>query len=97
MSDTKQQPVFKKQLRRGIASAVFERTKDDRTFRSVNLQRSYRKNEEWHRMNIYLEHEDIPFMIEALQATWQFLNQDLPTASSAFVDSDSEMPVEALA
>ena len=82
MSDTKQQPVFKKQLRRGIAAAVFERTKDDRTYRSVSLQRSYRKDDEWHRMNIYLEHEDIPFMIEALQATWQFLNQDCSLADS---------------
>lgn len=82
MSETKQQPIFKKQLRRGIASAVFERTKDDRTYRSVNLQRSYRKNDEWHRMNIYLEHEDIPFMIEALQAIWQFLNQDFTVADS---------------
>ena len=97
MSDTKQQPVFKKQLRRGIASAVFERPKDERTYRSVNLQRSYRKDDEWHRMNIYLEHEDIPFMIEALQATWQFLNQDSPSASSASLEPDSEIPVEALA
>ena len=84
-------------IRRGIASAVFERTKDERTYRSVNLQRSYRKDDEWHRMNIYLEHEDIPFMIEALQATWQFLNQDSPSASSASLESDSEIPVEALA
>ena len=91
MSDTKQRPVFKKQLRRGIASAVFERINDDRTYRSVNLQRSYRKNDEWHRMNIYLEHEDIPFMIEALQATWQFLNQDSSsTDSQVSVEAESE-------
>ena len=83
MSDTNK-PVFKKQLRRGIATAVFERTHEDRTYRSVNLQRSYYKNEEWHRMNISLDHEDIPFMIEALKATWNFLNgeavQDTPEA-----------------
>ena len=69
-----QKPIFKKQLRYGIASAVFERHRDGQTYRSVNLQRSYRKNDQWQRMTIYLDHEHIPFMIEALKATWDFLN-----------------------
>ena len=43
MSDIKQQPIFKKQLRRGIAAAVFENIHEDRIFRSVDLQRSYCK------------------------------------------------------
>ena len=73
MSDTNK-PIFKKQLRRGIATAVFERTHEDRVYRSVSLQRSYYRNEEWHRMSISLDHEDIPFMIEALKSTWDFLN-----------------------
>ena len=75
-NETQQKPIFKKQLRYGIASAVFESQRDGRIYRSVNLQRSYRKNDEWHRMTIYLDHEQIPFMIEALKATWEFLNSD---------------------
>ena len=62
-NETQQKPIFKKQLRYGIASAVFESQRDGRIYRSVNLQRSYRKNDEWHRMTIYLDHEQIPFMI----------------------------------
>ena len=76
MSESKQKPIFKKQLRYGIASAVFERHSKGTTYRSVNLHRSYRKNDEWQRMTIYLDDEHIPFMIEALKATWEFLNSD---------------------
>ena len=77
MSESKQTPIFKKQLRYGIAAAVFEREHEGRIYRSVNLQRSYRKNDQWQRMTIYLDHEHIPFFIEALDATWKFLNGDL--------------------
>ena len=70
-------PIYRKLLRGGISAAVFENTREGRTYRSVNLQRSYRKGNEWARMSIYLDHEHIPFMIEALDATWKFLNGDL--------------------
>ena len=70
-------PIYRKLLRGGISAAVFENTREGRTYRSVNLQRSYRKGNEWVRMSIYLDHEHIPFMIEALDATWKFLNGDL--------------------
>lgn len=67
-------PVFRKQLPGGISTAVFENTRDGRTYRSINLQRSYRKDGKWQRMSMYLDHEHIPFFIEVLQGTWDFLN-----------------------
>ena len=67
-------PIYKKQLRYGIAAAVFEKTHEGRTTRSVNLQKSYKRNGEWVRHNIYIDHHHIPFMIEALSATWDYLN-----------------------
>ena len=82
-------PVFRKILPGGISAAVFENTRDGRTYRSVNLQRSYRKNNEWNRMSMYLDHEHIPFVIEVLQGTWQFLNEH-PIGSQQANDSDSE-------
>ena len=80
-AQTKSKPIFRKQLPGGIGSAVFENTYDGRTYRSVNIQRSYRKGDEWKRMGIYLDHEQIPFMIEALQSAWQFMN-DYPATRS---------------
>lgn len=67
-------PIFRKQLPGGISSAVFENTRDGRTYRSVNIQRAYKQNNDWKRMSLYLDHEHIPFMLEALQATWNYLN-----------------------
>ncbi|MEZ6117760.1 MAG: hypothetical protein R3C28_14485 [Pirellulaceae bacterium] len=90
-------PIYRKMLRGGISAAVFENTRDGRTYRSVNLQRSYRKNNEWARMSIYMDHEHIPFMIEALDATWKFLNGDLlPIEDSAesVESADSQEPVD---
>jgi hypothetical protein len=79
MTDTVQsnpvKPVFKKQLPNGVAAAVFENSRDGRIYRSVNLQRSYRKQDQWHRMSLYLDHQDIPFAIEALQAAWKYLSE----------------------
>ena len=43
-TSTKQHPIFKKQLPQGIAAAVFEKRVKDRVYRSVNLQRSYKKD-----------------------------------------------------
>ena len=68
-------PVFRKILPGGISAAVFENTRDGRTYRSVNLQRSYRQNGKWNRMSMYLDHQHIPFIIEVLQGTWHFLNE----------------------
>jgi len=86
-SNDKQQPVFKKQLR-GVATAVFEsENKDGKKYRSINLQRSFLKNGKWERRSIYLNHADIPFVIEALQSTWNFLN-DYPISSS---ETDQEI------
>lgn len=68
------QPIFRKQLPQGISAAVFENTYEDRSYRSINLQRSYRKDDSWKRMSLYIDHEQIPFVIEALKATWDFLN-----------------------
>ena len=84
MTNTKPKPIFKKRMRRGIASAVFENTLDGISIPNVNLQRSYRKNGEWKQQTIYLDHEDIPFMIECLNATWEFMNQrnDEPNTQS---------------
>ncbi|MCA9200476.1 MAG: hypothetical protein KDA87_23215 [Planctomycetales bacterium] len=89
-------PIYRKLLRGGISAAVFENTRDGRTYRSVNLQRSYRKGNEWVRMSIYLDHEHIPFMIEALDATWKFLNGDLmplEEESDPVDSSDSQEPI----
>ena len=78
MSNTNetQQPIFRKQLRGGIAAAVFENEYKGRFYPSVNLQRSYFKNKDWHRSNIVLNHEDIPFAIAALELLWDYLNND---------------------
>lgn len=81
-------PVYRKLLPGGISAAVFENTRDGRTFRSVNLQRSYRKNEEWKRMSMYLDHENIPFVIEALQSTFQFLN-DYPVGGVSSISEQN--------
>ncbi len=67
-------PIFRKQLPGGISASVFENRHDDRSYRSINIQRAYKHNGDWKRMSLYLDHEHIPFMIEALQAAWQFLN-----------------------
>ncbi|MCA9215590.1 MAG: hypothetical protein KDB27_21140 [Planctomycetales bacterium] len=79
MSDSNTQnnkkPVFRKRLPGGISAAVFENSHDGRTYRSINVQRSYRKNGKWHTMGMYLDHENIPFMIEVLQGTLRYLNE----------------------
>ena len=86
MTDTSQpnksQPIFRKLLPGGISAAVFQNTRDGKTYRSINLQRSYRQNGKWNRMSLYLDHEHIPFMQEALEATWRFMN-DFPISAQA--------------
>ena len=76
MTNTKSvaKPVYRKQLRAGISIAVFENEHDGRKYRSINVQRSYKKNGKWERMSMYVSHEQIPFLIEVLQSTWTFLN-----------------------
>ena len=81
-------PVFRKQLPGGISAAVFENERDGRTYRSVNLQRSYKKNGQWTRMSMYLDHEHIPFIIEVLQSTWQFLNEHPASSVNAEENQD---------
>lgn len=88
-------PVYRKILPGGISAAVFENTRDGRTYRSVNLQRSYRKNDQWNRMSMYLDHEHIPFIIEVLRSTWQFLNEH--PASSANAEVSQDHPEDTLA
>ena len=83
-------PIFRKQLPGGISAAVFENTRDGRTYRSVNIQRSYLKDGKWNRMSLYLDHEHIPFMIEVLEGTWKFLN-DYPIGSM-HSESEQEQP-----
>lgn len=83
-------PVFRKILPGGISAAVFENQHDGRTYRSVNIQRSYRKNGQWNRMSMYLDHEHIPFMIEVLQGTWQFLNSTSPVSDTESVAEGPE-------
>ena len=90
-------PVFRKKLPFGISSAVFENEYEGRTYRSVNIQRSYRKNNQWTRMSMYLDHEHIPFMIEVLQGTWEFLNA-YPASSNIGseaepIDTPTEDPI----
>jgi hypothetical protein len=82
-------PVFRKVLPGGISAAVFENERDGRIYRSVNLQRSYRKNGEWARMSMYLDHEHIPFFIEVLEGTWKFLNEH-PAGGSAAQEAGGE-------
>ena len=81
----KAKPVFRKLLPNGISAAVFENEYEGRTYRSINLQRSYRKNNEWKRMSMYIDHEHIPFLIEALQGTWNFLN----SSPASFTDNEA--------
>jgi len=79
MSQTKQQPIFKKHLRGGIALAIFEHTTTEgRSYPSVNLQRSYfsKKQNDWVRMNVIIEHQQIPLAQAALAAAWDYLNGD---------------------
>ena len=76
---TKQQPIFKKQLRGGIALAIFEQiTAEGRSYPSINLQRSYfsKKQNDWVRTSIFVEHQQIPLAKEALNAAWDYLNND---------------------
>lgn len=76
-------PIFRKKLPNGISAAVFENERDGRVFRSINLQRSYKgKDGNWARSSIYIDHEHIPFAIEALQGVWRFLNDYRPEAIS---------------
>lgn len=88
-------PVYRKILPGGISAAVFENNREGRTYRSVNLQRSYRKNDQWNRMSMYLDHEHIPFIIEVLQSTWQFLNEH--PASSVNAEENQDHAGDALA
>lgn len=82
-----QRPVYRKMLPGGVSSAVFENQRDGRVYRSINLQRSYRKDNEWKRMGIYFDHEDLPFAIEALSGALTFLNDfrssSIPGADAA--------------
>lgn len=77
MTNTKSvaKPVYRKQLRAGISIAVFENEHDGRKYRSINVQRSYKKDGKWERMSMYVSHEQIPFLIEVLESTWNFLNE----------------------
>ena len=90
-------PVFRKLLPNGISAAVFENTRDGRTYRSVNLQRSYRRDNQWNRMSMYLDHEHIPFVIEALQGTWQFLNNSIGVTTQADTGNVANVPDDAVA
>lgn len=92
MTNTNNQsrPIYQKRLPGGISSAVFQNTREDgRVRRSVNVQRSYRKGDQWVRMGIYLDHEQIPFLIEALQGAWQFLN-DYPVVRETAEKGEAE-------
>ncbi|MCA9186161.1 MAG: hypothetical protein R3E01_36180 [Pirellulaceae bacterium] len=86
MSNSQNKPVYRKVLRGGISAAVFENTHEGRTYRSVNVQRSYRKGNDWVRMSIYLDHEHIPFMQEALDAVWKFLNNEISYGETGTTD-----------
>ncbi len=93
-------PVYRKQLPGGVSAAVFENTRDGRTYRSVNLQRSYKQNGKWERKSLFLNHEDIPFVIEALQGTWAYLNetpvgQSTDEVPDAQIESDANVDVAA--
>ena len=70
---TPKKPRYRKQFPNGISVAVFEHSRDGRTYRSINLQRSYRHNGEWSRKSIYLDQEHIPFVQEALKSVWDYM------------------------
>jgi hypothetical protein len=88
MSDSKK-PIYRKVLRGGISAAVFQNEREGRSYRSVNIQRSYKKGNEWVRMSIFLDHEHIPFMIEALESCWKFLNNEITYGETASQPVDS--------
>ena len=83
MSDnqkTPRNPIFQKRLPGGISAAIFEHVRNGKTYRSINVQRSYKSGNGWNRSSIYLDYENIPFTIEALNAALRFLN-DFPVKS----------------
>ncbi|GAB5407249.1 MAG: hypothetical protein Aurels2KO_54800 [Aureliella sp.] len=84
-TETGKKPIYRKSLPHGIGTAVFENEYDGRTFRSITLQRSYKKDDEWKRSSMFLDHDHIPFVIEALNATWDFLN----SSSSSTTGTDA--------
>ena len=58
---------------------IFEHTTaEGRSYPSVNLQRSYfsKKENDLVRMNIIIEHQQIPLAQAALAAAWDYLNGD---------------------
>lgn len=91
----KAKPVFRKLLPGGISAAVFENEYEGRKYRSVNLQRSYRKDGQWKRMSMYVDHEHIPFVIEALEATWKYLNGEYASLPAEQPDEQEDASAEA--
>ena len=71
-------PIYRKQLPGGVSAAVFLNEREGKTYRSVNLQRSYRDRKgDWQRHSVFLDHSDLPFAIEALKGTLDYLNGTL--------------------
>lgn len=91
MSQTKQQPIFKKQLKgdgANISSVVFENfSEKGHRYASPSIQRSYKKDGNWHENTIYLRHLEISQMIIALQAMLEFLNNDFRDLSASSDDA----------
>lgn len=95
-NNTAKKPVYRKLMPGGITAAVFENEYEGRSYKSVNLQRSYKKGNDWKRMGIYLDHEHIPFMIEALKATLDYLNGQFGGHANDLEQTTSE-PMESVA
>lgn len=86
-------PIFRKSLPGGLSAAVFENEDEGRTYRSVNFQRSYRKKGEWVRSSMYLDHDQIPFAIEILQGTLEFLNNGYGALTDTSAEPQESDPV----
>lgn len=90
-SSTKR-PVYRKSLPGGLSIAVFENDRDGRIQKSVNFQRSYRQGDAWVRKGMYLDHDQLPFAIEILQATLSYLNGEFGTKAT-MVDEPEAAPI----
>jgi hypothetical protein len=104
-TQSKKKPVYRKQLPGGISAAVFLNEYDGRTYRSVNLQRSYKKRDgNWERNSLFIEHKDIPMVIEALNGVWSYLSEtpfaytgasESPDDQTDHAEAPAEAPADA--
>lgn len=78
------QPIFEKILPRGIRAKVWVNEHDGKRWLSPQLERSYKKGDQWARSLISLRRDDIPLALKALQAMHDFIiDEESNTASGS--------------